>query len=40
VAGNIVVIGGLVAAFFVYTVYQQRNGRSVAQAPAGTKKIN
>jgi hypothetical protein len=32
--GNIVVIGGLVAAFFVYSVYQQRNGRPVA----GTKQ--
>ena len=39
-AGNIVVIGGLIGAFFLYTVYQQRNGRSVGQAPAGTKKIN
>jgi len=36
--GNIVVIGGLVGAFFLYTMYQQRNGRAVA----GTKqkKIN
>ncbi|KAG0645945.1 hypothetical protein D0Z07_7995 [Hyphodiscus hymeniophilus] len=33
-AGNIVVIGGLVAAFFLYAVYQQRNGRPVTAAPA------
>lgn len=38
--GNIVVIGGLVAAFFLYSMYQQRNGRPVTAAPAKNKKIN
>ena len=38
--GNIVVIGGVVAAFFLYAMYQQRNGRPVAAAPAKSKKIN
>lgn len=38
-AGNIVVIGGLVAAFFLYSMYQQRNGRPVTSAPAKNKKI-
>ena len=38
--GNIVVIGGVVAVFFLYTMYQQRNGRPVTAAPAGRKKIN
>jgi len=38
--GNIVVIGTVVGAFFLYAIYQQRNGRSVAQAPSGSKKIN
>jgi phage-related protein len=37
--GNIVVIGGLVAAFFLYAMYQQRNGRPVTAAPAKNKKI-
>ena len=39
-AGNIVVIGGVVAALFLYGVYQQRNGRPVTAAPAKNKKIN
>jgi uncharacterized membrane-anchored protein len=38
--GNLVVIGGLVVAFFVYSVYQQRNGRPITAAPAKQKKIN
>jgi len=37
---NIVVIGGVIAAFVLYSVYQQRNGRSVTAAPATNKKIN
>jgi len=37
---NIVVIGSLVGAFFLYSLYQQRNGRPVTAAPAGTKKAN
>jgi hypothetical protein len=37
--GNIVVIGGLIAAFFLYSLYQQRNGRPVTAAPAKNKKI-
>jgi len=36
---NIVVIGALVAAFFLYSVYQQRNGRSVTAAPAKSGKM-
>lgn len=39
-AGNIVVIGGIVGALFLYGVYQQRNGRPVTAAPAKNKKIN
>lgn len=38
--GNIVVIGGLVAAFFLYSLYQQRNGRPVTAASAKPKKTN
>ncbi len=39
--GNIVVIGGLVAAFFLYSMHQQRsNGRPITAAPAKQKKIN
>lgn len=34
--GNIVVIGGLVAAFFLYTLYVQRTG----QRPVSAKKVN
>ena len=37
--GNIVVIGGLVVAFVVYSAWQQRNGRAVTQAPAKPKKV-
>lgn len=37
---NIVVIGALVGAFFLYSLYQQRNGRSVTSAPSTSKKIN
>lgn len=33
--GNIVVIGVVAAGFFAYTVYQQRQGRSVT-----AKKVN
>ncbi len=36
-AGNIIVIGALVAAFFLYTLYQQRTGGSAA--PVKSKKI-
>jgi phage-related protein len=39
-AGNIVVIGGIVAALFVYGAYQQRNGRPIIAAPAKSKKVN
>jgi hypothetical protein len=39
-AGNIVVIGSLIAAFFLYSLYQQRNGRPVTAAPATSKKVN
>lgn len=39
-AGNIVVIGGIVGALFLYGVYQQRNGRPVTAAPAKNKKVN
>jgi phage-related protein len=39
-AGNIVVIGGIVAALFVYGAYQQRNGRPITAAPAKNKKVN
>jgi len=35
---NIVVIGAVVGGIFLYTVYQQRNGRSVTAAPAKNKK--
>lgn len=38
--GNILVIGAVVGALFLYGVYQQRNGKAVTQRPAGTKKIN
>jgi hypothetical protein len=38
--GNIVVIGVFLGAFFLYSVYQQRNGRPVTAAPAKQKKIN
>lgn len=37
--GNIVVIGALVAAFFLYAAYQQRQGRAVANPVTG-KKVN
>ncbi|KAH8791990.1 hypothetical protein BGZ57DRAFT_562089 [Hyaloscypha finlandica] len=37
---NIVVIGGIVAALFVYGAYQQRNGRPITAAPAKNKKVN
>jgi len=36
---NIVVIGGIVGALFLYGVYQQRNGKPITAAPA-TKKVN
>ncbi len=39
-AGNIVVIGTVVGGLFLYGVYQQRNGKPVTAAPAGTKKTN
>ena len=39
VIGNIVVIGGLIAAFFLYTMYVQRNGKPVTAAKAKGKKI-
>ncbi|TAQ89319.1 hypothetical protein B7494_g2337 [Chlorociboria aeruginascens] len=40
--GNIVVIGGAIAAFVAYSWYQQRSGRTVSQAPAPVtaKKVN
>lgn len=38
--GNILVIGAVVGALFLYGVYQQRNGKSVGQRPAGAKKLN
>lgn len=38
--GNILVIGAIVGALFLYGVYQQRNGKAVTQRPAGAKKIN
>ncbi|EKD15165.1 hypothetical protein MBM_06381 [Drepanopeziza brunnea f. sp. 'multigermtubi' MB_m1] len=37
---NILLIGAVVGALFLYSVYQQRNGKSVGQRPAGAKKIN
>jgi len=40
IAGNIVVIGGIVAALFLYGVYQQRNGRPITAAPGKNKKVN
>ena len=40
VAGNIVVIGAIVGALFLYGVYQQRNGQPITAAPAKNKKIN
>lgn len=39
-AGNIVVIGGILAALFLYGVYQQRNGQPITAAPAKNKKVN
>jgi hypothetical protein len=39
-AGNIVVIGGVIAALFLYGVYQQQNGRPITTAPAKNKKVN
>ena len=38
-AGNIVVIGGIVGALFLYGVYQQRNGQPITAAPAKNKKV-
>jgi phage-related protein len=38
--GNIVVIGGILAALFLYGVYQQRNGQPITAAPAKNKKVN
>jgi phage-related protein len=38
--GNIVVIGAIVGALFLYGVYQQRNGQPITAAPAKNKKIN
>lgn len=38
--GNILVIGGVVGALFLYGVYQQRNGKPIASSPAGVKKTN
>ncbi|PVH84207.1 hypothetical protein DL98DRAFT_512604 [Cadophora sp. DSE1049] len=38
--GNILVIGAVIGALFLYGVYQQRNGKAVTQRPAGAKKIN
>lgn len=38
--GNIVVIGAVVGAIFLYGVYQQRNGKAINSRPAGAKKIN
>jgi hypothetical protein len=38
--GNIVLIGGVVAAFVVYTAYQQRTRTSPAVIPATQKKTN
>jgi phage-related protein len=40
ISGNIVVIGGVIAALFLYGVYQQRNGRPITAAPAKNKKVN
>ncbi|PMD27656.1 hypothetical protein NA56DRAFT_142610 [Hyaloscypha hepaticicola] len=37
---NIVVIGGILAALFLYGVYQQRNGQPITAAPAKNKKVN
>jgi hypothetical protein len=34
IIGNIVVIGALIGAFFLYTLYQQRSGRPTTVAPA------
>lgn len=34
---NILLIGGVAAAVFLYAMYQQRNGRPVAAAPARKK---
>jgi phage-related protein len=39
-AGNIVVIGGIVGALFLYGVYQQRNGQPITAASAKNKKVN
>jgi phage-related protein len=39
-AGNIVIIGGIIAALFLYGVYQQRNGQPITAAPAKNKKVN
>jgi len=38
--GNIVVIGAIVGALFLYGVYMQRNGQSVTAAPGKGKKVN
>lgn len=39
--GNIVVIGALIGAFFLYSLYQQRSGRSISSKPAPPqKKVN
>ncbi|RDW85759.1 hypothetical protein BP5796_04084 [Coleophoma crateriformis] len=35
---NIVVIGALVGAFFLYTAYQKRSGRSITAKPAPPRK--
>jgi hypothetical protein len=37
--GSIVMISVVIDAFFLYSVYQQRNGRPVTAAPA-KQKIN
>jgi phage-related protein len=38
IEGNIIVIGAVVGALFLYGVYQKRNGRPITAAPA--KKTN
>ncbi|KAI9054543.1 hypothetical protein LZ554_001699 [Drepanopeziza brunnea f. sp. 'monogermtubi'] len=37
---NILAIGAVLGALFLYSVYQQRSGKSLGQRPAGAKKIN
>lgn len=36
--GNILVIGAVIGALFLYGIYQQRNGKPITSAPA--KKTN